>query len=52
MFKKEIRKKVKIETQKKRFLVPGNAAQILQRLKVSGIEVPPQIFDEVVDVNL
>jgi pilus assembly protein CpaF len=37
---------------KGRFRSSGETPQILQRLKVSGIEVPPQIFDEVVDVNL
>jgi len=37
---------------KGRFRSSGETPQMLQRLKVSGIEVPPQIFDEVVDVNL
>ena len=35
---------------KGRFRSSGEIPKILQRLKVSGIEVPPQIFDEVVDV--
>src|ERR1035437_7069266 len=37
---------------KGRFRSSGEKAQILAGLRVSGIEVPPQIFDEVVDVNL
>jgi len=37
---------------KGRFRSSGETPQILQRLKMNGIEVPPQIFDEVVDVNL
>jgi pilus assembly protein CpaF len=35
-----------------RFRSSGETPHIMQRLKVSGIEVPPQIFDEVVNVNL
>jgi pilus assembly protein CpaF len=37
---------------KGRFRSSGETPQILARLKMNGIEVPPQIFDEVVDVNL
>ena|SRR5258708_3581431 len=35
-----------------RFRSSGERPKILDRLKISGIEVPPQIFDEVVNVNL
>jgi len=34
-----------------RFRSSGEKPKILERLRISGIEVPPQIFDEVVDVN-
>jgi pilus assembly protein CpaF len=34
-----------------RFRSSGEAPQILERLKVRGIELPPSIFDEVVEVN-
>jgi len=34
-----------------RFKFAGNAPKILERLRVSGINVPPAIFDEVMDVN-
>jgi pilus assembly protein CpaF len=37
---------------KGRFRSSGETPRILDRLKISGIEVPPQIFDEVVEVNL
>jgi pilus assembly protein CpaF len=37
---------------KGRFRSSGETPQILARLKMNGIEVPPQIFDEVVEVNL
>jgi pilus assembly protein CpaF len=37
---------------KGRFRSSGEIPQILARLKISGIEVPSQIFDEVVEVNL
>ena len=30
----------------------GEPPQILERLKVHGIEIPPSIFQEVVDVNI
>ena len=35
-----------------RFRSSGEKPKILERLKVSGVEVPASIFDEVVDVNL
>ena len=35
-----------------RFRGMGEKPKILERLKISGIEVPPSIFDEVVEVNL
>ncbi len=35
-----------------RFRASGIKPRILDRLRVSGIEVPPQIFEEVVPVNL
>ena len=35
-----------------RFRGSGAKPKILERLRISGIEVPPSIFDEVVDVNL
>jgi pilus assembly protein CpaF len=35
-----------------RFRSSGETPLILERLKTRGIEVPPAIFDEVVDVNL
>jgi pilus assembly protein CpaF len=35
-----------------RFRGSGEKPKILERLRISGIEVPPSIFDEVVDVNL
>ncbi len=35
-----------------RFRSSGEKPKILERLKISGIEVPAHIFDEVVDVNL
>jgi pilus assembly protein CpaF len=35
-----------------RFRGSGEKPKILERLRISGIEVPPPIFDEVVDVNL
>jgi len=34
-----------------RFRSSGEMPRILERLKVSGIELPPAIFDEVVEVN-
>jgi pilus assembly protein CpaF len=34
-----------------RFRSSGQTPQILERLKVHGIQVPPAIFDEVVEVN-
>jgi pilus assembly protein CpaF len=35
-----------------RFRGSGEPPQILERLKVHGIEIPPSIFQEVVDVNI
>jgi pilus assembly protein CpaF len=35
-----------------RFRSSGETPQILERLKISGIQIPPSIFDEVADVNL
>ncbi len=35
-----------------RFRSSGETPAILERLKVSGIELPPAIFDEVMEVNL
>jgi len=35
-----------------RFKATGVQPKILERLRVSGIQVPPSIFSEVVDVNL
>jgi pilus assembly protein CpaF len=35
-----------------RFRSSGETPKILERLKIHGIEIPPSIFDEVVDVNL
>ena len=35
-----------------RFRAVGQAPRILERLRVSGIQLPPGIFEEVVDVNL
>src|ERR1700730_8646410 len=37
---------------KGRFRSSGEAPKVLERLKVYGIELPPSIFDEVVEVNL
>jgi pilus assembly protein CpaF len=34
-----------------RFRSSGETPKILERLKVNGIEIPPSIFDEVVEVN-
>jgi pilus assembly protein CpaF len=34
-----------------RFRSSGEAPKILERLKIHGIEIPPSIFDEVVEVN-
>ena len=36
---------------KGRFHSPGGSVEILDRLRVNGIDIPPSIFDEVVDVN-
>jgi pilus assembly protein CpaF len=35
-----------------RFRSSGESPKVLERLKIHGIEIPPSIFDEVVDVNL
>ncbi len=35
-----------------RFRSSGEAPKVLERLKVTGIELPQSVFDEVVDVNL
>jgi len=35
-----------------RFRATGVSPKILERLRVSGIQLPPSIFEEVVDVNL
>jgi hypothetical protein len=35
-----------------RFRSSGETPKIVERLKVRGVELPPGIFDEVVDVNL
>ena len=35
-----------------RFRSSGETPKILERLKISGIQIPLSIFDEVVDVNL
>ena len=35
-----------------RFRATGIMPRILERLRVSGIQLAPQIFDEVVNVNL
>ena len=35
-----------------RFRSSGETPKVLERLKIHGIEIPPSIFDEVVDVNL
>jgi pilus assembly protein CpaF len=35
-----------------RFRSSGEMPRILERLKVSGIDLPQQVFDEVVSVNL
>jgi len=35
-----------------RFRSSGEMPRILERLKVSGIEISPSIFEEIVDVNL
>ena len=35
-----------------RFRSSGETPRVLERLKIHGIEIPPSIFDEVVDVNL
>ena len=35
-----------------RFRSSGESPRVLERLKIHGIEIPPSIFDEVVDVNL
>jgi pilus assembly protein CpaF len=34
-----------------RFRSPGGAPEMVEKLRVSGIELPPSIFEEVVDVN-
>jgi pilus assembly protein CpaF len=34
-----------------RFRSSGETPKILERLKMNGIEIPPSIFDEVVEVN-
>jgi len=34
-----------------RFRSSGETPAILERLKVSGIELPPAVFDEVMEVN-
>jgi pilus assembly protein CpaF len=35
-----------------RFRSSGETPKVLERLKIYGIELPPAIFDEVVNVNL
>jgi pilus assembly protein CpaF len=35
-----------------RFRATGTSPKILERLRISGIQLPPAIFEEVVDVNL
>ena len=35
-----------------RFRSSGERPKVLERLQIHGIEIPPSIFDEVVDVNL
>jgi pilus assembly protein CpaF len=35
-----------------RFRSSGEPPKVLERLKIHGVEIPPSVFDEVVDVNL
>ncbi len=35
-----------------RFCSSGEMPLILERLRVNGIELPPSVFDEIVNVNL
>ena len=35
-----------------RYRAAGQAPRILERLRISGIQLPPGIFEEIVDVNL
>ena len=35
-----------------RFRATGTPPKMLERLRVSGIQLPPKIFEEVVSVNL
>jgi hypothetical protein len=35
-----------------RFKATGVAPRVLERLRVSGIQLPPSIFEEVVPVNV